>query len=209
MWSFPRIIFGMSLLVALDRPVTKEELRFAYVMEQDQDSSCGLASVASALSLYWQVPVDETALLAWLFNRGGSPGLEAKGRISLASMAAIFEGWGVSARAFWLDWSGLAEVLALGYAPMVVHYNRPDPHFALLLGITGETAVVADPARGLESVSKGVFEKRYSGVALVLASRTRRRDLARLESAIRTALRRRALLDKAGAFSRIPQGRFK
>jgi hypothetical protein len=203
MWSVHRAFIGLVLVLALDQPVPKEGLRFSYVMEQGLDASCGMATVASALSLYWQVPVLEVELFAGLFPQEGAlkqEGVrkeESDGRVSLASMAAAFEARAVSARAFRLDWDGLEDILGKGYAPLVVHYDRPDPHFALLLGISQGIAVLADPARGLETLGRADFEKRYSGVALALASRSRQKNLDRLEAALRVAAGRRALLEKA------------
>ena len=197
MWSFHRAFIGLALVLALDQPVPKEDLRFRFVMEQGLDASCGMATVASALSLYWQVPVLEAELLAELFSPAGGGKEGAEGRVSLASMAKAFESRGVLAKAFRLDWDGLAAILVRGYTPVVVHYDRPDPHFALLLGISDGTAVLADPARGLETLGRAGFEKRNSGVALVLASRSRQKDQHRLEAALRVASGRRAALEQA------------
>jgi uncharacterized protein len=189
---------GLTLLLASGQPVPKENLRFIYVMEQGMDASCGMATVATALSLYWYVPVMEAELLAGLFSRGEEMDGRKDGTVSLASMAAAFENKGISARAFRLDWNGLEDILARGYAPLVVHYDRPDPHFALLLEISGEVAVLADPARGLETLGRAGFEKRYSGVAMALASNSGQRDQAMLEAAIKTAAGRRAMLELTG-----------
>jgi predicted double-glycine peptidase len=197
MLSVHNLFLGLVMLMAVDHTVPKESLRFRHVMEQGLDASCGLATAASALNLYWQIPVLEAELLAGLFTGGANEEVWTDGRVSLASMAAAFEARGVSARAFRLDWDGLEDVLLRGYAPVVVHYDRPDPHFALLLGISGETAVVADPARGLETLAKAGFEKRYSGVALVLASRSRQRNPGRLEEALLAATGKRHRLEQA------------
>lgn len=197
MWSFHRAFIGLVLVLAMDQPVPKEDLRFRFVMEQGLDASCGMAVVATALSLYWQVPVLEVELLAELFAQGGGGEAEAEGRVSLASMAKAFESRGVLAKAFRLDWEGLAAILVRSYGPVVVHYDWPEPHFALLLGISDGTAVLADPARGLETLGRAGFEKRYSGVALVLASSSRQKDQRRLATALQAATARWALLEYA------------
>jgi uncharacterized protein len=192
----PNVFLGLALLLGLDQPVSKEDLRFRYVMEQGLDESCGMAVVASALSLYWGVPVAEAELLAELPSGSIEEG-RGEGKVSLAAMAAAFEARGVSARGFRLDWAGLEAVLARGYAPLVVHYDRPDTHFALLLGISGGTAAVADPARGLEALDRADFEQRYSGAALALASRSRRLDPLVVQSAAAAVLGKQAALERA------------
>jgi len=191
--SFISLLF----LLALDQPVPKESLRFTYVMEQGLDASCGMASVSSALGLYWGIPVLEAELIADLFVQGIQEDGGTDGRVSLASMAAAFESRGISARAFRLDWRGLEDILARGYAPLVVHYSRPDPHFALLLGVSDGVAVLADPARGLESLDRAGFERRYSGVAMALASRSLHKDTHMLDAALHAATGRRAILELA------------
>ncbi|MFH2113427.1 MAG: cysteine peptidase family C39 domain-containing protein [Spirochaetota bacterium] len=196
MWSIHSAFLGLALILAMDQPVPKENLRFIYVMEQGMDASCGMATVASALSLYWQVPVQEAELLAGLVGQDGTVDGQSDGTVNLASMAEAFEASGVSARAFRLDWDGLEDILARGYAPLVVHYDRPDPHFALLLGISGDMAVLADPARGLDTLGRAGFDKRYSGVAMALASRSLRPDTQLLEAAIQAATGRRAMLER-------------
>ena len=165
------------------------------------DASCGLATVASALSLYWHVPVSESELLVELFPP--LSGLDEKhdGTLSLASMAVAFQGRAVSAKAFRLDWTGLEETLLLGYAPLVVHYDRPEPHFALLLSISDGIAVLADPARGLETLSKTGFERRYSGVAMALASPSMHTDVELLAAGTHTATSRRLLCEQAAVLS--------
>jgi ABC-type bacteriocin/lantibiotic exporter with double-glycine peptidase domain len=198
MWSIHSAWIGLTLLLALGRTVPKEDLRFMYVMEQGMDASCGMAAVATALSLYWRVPVREAELLAGLFSLGAEVDGREDGTVSLASMAAALGDNGISTRAFRVDWDGLEAILARGYAPLVVHYDWPDPHFALLLEISGEVAVLADPARGLETLGRAGFEKRYSGVAMALASHSRQRDEDALETAIRAARGRRAMLERVG-----------
>jgi len=197
MWSIHSAFLGLALFLAMDQPVPKENLRFTFVMEQGMDASCGLATVATALSLYWRIPVLEAELLAAGFADVLPGDGRAEGTVSLASMARSFESRGVSARAFRLDWNELADILSRGYAPLVVHYDRPEPHFALLLGISGEVAVLADPARGLETLGRTGFGKRYSGVAMALASTSRQRDTQQLDAAITAASGRRTILERA------------
>ena len=119
MWSLHSAFFGLALMAGMGQPVPKENLRFAYVMEQGMDASCGMATVATALSLYWQLPTAEAELLTALGTREGSTGADVDGTVSLASMAAAFEARSISARAFRLDWVGLQNALTRGYAPLV------------------------------------------------------------------------------------------
>jgi ABC-type bacteriocin/lantibiotic exporter with double-glycine peptidase domain len=147
---------------------SKESLRFQYTMEQGFDTSCGMSVVATALDRYGGVPTNEVELIEHTLGDKLEDGVYT---VSLADMAKAFDSRGVATRAFKLDWDGLASLIDKGYAPLVVHYDEPEKHFALLLGFKDGRAVTVDPARGLESLSREVFEARYSGTAMALASK--------------------------------------
>ena len=66
-----------------------------------------------------------------------------------------------------MNWDELAQALAGGFAPLIVHYDRPSGHFALLLHIEGDFAFVADPSYGLALVDRATFLRRFSGNALL------------------------------------------
>ena len=69
-----------------------------------------------------------------------------------------------------MDWHTLADTLQKGYAPIMIHYEKPRTHFALLLGIEKNHALVADPAFGIQWVNSAAFIRNYSGNALLAAS---------------------------------------
>jgi len=183
---------------------SKESLRFQYTMEQGFDTSCGMSVVATALALYWGVPTDEAELLE---STIGEKLEDGDYTVSLADMAKAFEARGVAARAFRLDWDGLEGLVSKGYAPLVVHYAEPDKHFALLLGFKDGRAVTVDPARGLESLSREAFERRYSGAAMALASRTLEPDVTLVAEAVDTAGKRQARLEESAARAATRMGR--
>ncbi|HPG87391.1 MAG TPA: cysteine peptidase family C39 domain-containing protein [Spirochaetales bacterium] len=180
--------------------LSKESLRFQYTLEQGYDSSCGMSVVATALDLYWGVPTDEDELIETALGEKLEDGDYT---VSLADMAGAFESRGVAARAFRLDWDGLVGMAAKGYAPIVVHYDEPEKHFALLLGFKDGRAVTVDPARGLESLSREAFEARYSGTAMALASRTLEADAVLVAEAIETAAGRQRRLEEAAAMTAV------
>lgn len=178
--------------------LSKESLRFQYTLEQGYDSSCGMSVVATALDLYWGVPTDEDELIETALGEKLEDGDYT---VSLADMAGAFESRGVAARAFRLDWDGLVGMAAKGYAPIVVHYDEPEKHFALLLGFEDGRAVTVDPARGLESLSREAFEARYSGTAMALASRALVPNAALVAEAVETAAGRQRRLEEAAAMT--------
>jgi hypothetical protein len=197
MSSIRNMLLWANLVLAITAVLPKEELRFSHVMEQQLDRSCGLAALATVLSVYWGQPVSEAALIVQLIDMAMPQSDGFDGTISLATMASLASRYGLVSRAFRLDWHGLVDVIGKGYAPVLVHYDRPDGHFALLLGFTGTAAVVADPARGLEVLERRTFESRYSGITMVLMAPDRKADHDMIAAATAFAASRRMLLDKA------------
>jgi ABC-type bacteriocin/lantibiotic exporter with double-glycine peptidase domain len=162
-----------------------------------------MSVVATALDRYWGVPTDEVELIETALGEKLEDGDYT---VSLADMAGAFEARGVAARAFRLDWDGLVGMAAKGYAPIVVHYDEPEKHFALLLGFKDGRAITVDPARGLESLSREAFEERYSGAAMALASRTIKSDASLVAEAIAIASGRRSRLEDSAARNTLGSG---
>lgn len=184
----------MNQILLLGDVASKESLRFQYTMEQGFDTSCGMSVVATALDRYWGVPTDEVELIE---STIGEKLREGDYTVSLADMAAAFEVRGVATRAFKLDWDGLASLIGKGYAPLVVHYDEPEKHFALLLGFNDGRAITVDPARGLESLSRESFEARYSGAAMALASKTLKPEVALVTEAVAKAGKKQSKLEES------------
>ncbi len=181
-----------TLLVLAASP--KESLRFQFCHEQGFDTSCGMTVAATMLDHYWGIPVSELELIETVLGDKVEAGDYT---VSLADMAAAFSLHGLSSRAYRLDWDGLHAVVGKGYAPIVVHYDRPEKHFALLLGFNGDRAVTVDPARGMESMSRETFENRYSGMAMLAASAAMAADADALMAAMSWAAGKQAGLEAA------------
>jgi ABC-type bacteriocin/lantibiotic exporter with double-glycine peptidase domain len=160
-------VFLFSLLTTA--LLSEEELRFAYNSKQGVDTSCGIAATASLLNQYWNIPVSEADLYQGMIFNNAHEG-DANYSISFKTIIDCLSQYGVAARAYKMDWEGLRNALAKGYAPILIHYDKPNPHFALLLHIEEDFAFAADPAKGFEFVGRKEFERNYSGNALLAAS---------------------------------------
>jgi uncharacterized protein len=172
----------------------KESLRFAFVREQGYDRSCGYSAAASLLSLYWRIPADEEALI----GRRGS-GAPDSGRldVNFGELASIFEEYGFSVKGARMTWEQLGTALER-YAPLIVHYARPDRHFALALRARQGWIILLDPALGCEILSRSQFLERWSGAVLLVSSTEAERDEALLDEAARAGWDRRWLLERLG-----------
>ena len=95
-----------------------------------------------------------------------------------------------------MDWEQLDQAL-VRFAPVLVHYDRPDPHFALAVGIRQGWMITIDPSRGAELLSKDEFLKRWSGAVLLVAAKDRTVDTVERSKEHEVRLG----VDYSGAFS--------
>jgi ABC-type bacteriocin/lantibiotic exporter with double-glycine peptidase domain len=159
--------FWFGLLTTL--VISGEDMRFTAINKQGLDTSCGIAVTASVLNIYWGIPVNESNLYqAMVFDTAQERELTYS--ISFQTMMNYLNQHGIASRGYKMDWKTLKDTLEKDYAPIIINYDKPTPHFALLLHIEDGYACVADPAKGLELVDKREFEKNYSGNALLTAS---------------------------------------
>lgn len=145
------------------------------------------------MGTYWGVPVDEAELLAGLPAR---PRDEAY-TVSFFDMAGLLRARGFAASGYRMDYAQLLKAVAR-YAPLVVHYDRPEAHFALVLGADEEGLVVADPATGTSLIDRWSFLDRWSGNVLLARNPGPASPRGVLEAAIGATLGRRSLLEREG-----------
>ncbi len=186
----------LAVLLELSDVADKERLRFEHSYEQGFDSSCGLSALACLMSLYWNAETDEEALAESVF------GAKEAGdyTVSFADLVRLLEKAGFAAAAYRLDYAGLVDAAAR-YAPILVHYDKPEPHFALVLHADASGLVTADPAEGTRLLDRAAFEARWSGAALFARSPGRGPDSGALREAADRAAGRARLLETAARAS--------
>jgi len=183
--------------VLLSIALSKEALRFQYTYEQGFDTSCGIAVTVTLLNTYWGFNVSERELIEKFI----SPKLETKDySVSIKDIAEILRSYNLATKAFAMNLDQVKDAVKKGFAPIIVHYEKPVKHFVLLLGFDKEWIIIADPARGLEAISVETFLERYSGNVLLVASSTKKVQLEKLASAISTATNRADLLERAASW---------
>ncbi|MDR0556638.1 MAG: hypothetical protein LBG43_02020 [Treponema sp.] len=189
-------VFLFSLLTTA--LLSEEELRFAYNSKQGADTSCGIAATASLLNQYWNIPVAESDLYQEMIFNNVREG-DVNYSISFKTIIDSLSQYEVAARAYKMDWDVLQDALTKGYAPILIHYDKPNPHFALLMHIEGDYLFVADPAQGFGLVHKTVFTKNYSENVMLTALRTAAKNKDAIENAVASA---RGRLDKLRGLAR-------
>jgi ABC-type bacteriocin/lantibiotic exporter with double-glycine peptidase domain len=133
----------------------KESLRFTSISEQAWDESCGMASLDSLLRFYRGISIPSELIDSH------------SDELSLRTLLELTSSTGLDCGAFRMDYAQLCETL-WHYAPVLVHYDKPDAHFALVLAADSDSVVCADPARGTECLSVPDFLERWSGATLVV-----------------------------------------
>jgi uncharacterized protein len=172
----------------------REALRFAHIREQGFDRSCGYSVLASLLSIYWGIAASELELV----DRYAADDI-ASGKlgVSFEGLAKILADYGFSSKGVRMTWDQLSVALE-SFAPIIVHYDRPDRHFALALSARKGWIILMDPALGCELLSEAQFMARWSGAALLAVSSSATRDDGLIEEAVRAASDRKGLLDRLG-----------
>lgn len=186
-----------ALLVAcmIQAALGREALRFEAVHEQEGDLSCGLAAAASLADLYWGLPCREAD-----FRTALAPGEGWEERATdLEELSGLLSWKGFAVRAVRLDLDSAEEALLRGYAPLLVHLRDDGGHFALLLSLNKGIAVLADPARGLYTLSASEFGASFTGGTLAAIFPGARLDRERLERASTGALETRRFLSALAA----------
>lgn len=172
----------------------KESMRFAFVSEQGYDTSCGYSAAVSLLSLYWRLPVREDDLVArYASDKIAAGRLE----VSFEELARIFDDYGFSVKGVRMNWEQLVSALER-YAPIVIHYTKPDRHFVLALHAKGGWIITLDPALGCEILSREQFMERWSKAALLARSDKASRDDALVARVKATEWDRHELLERLG-----------
>jgi hypothetical protein len=185
------------LLLVLSETADKESLRFAYSAEQGYDSSCGLTTLAYFMDRFWGVPAEETALAEEFFADKLAVGDLT---VSFADMAGILEARGFEWKAFRMTFEQFAAASAR-YAPLIVHYDKPEGHFALALSAQDGEIILADPVEGVIALRRRYFEAMWSGAVLAAVLPSAALNGKLLEEAVRFVRDRNALLDRAASRS--------
>lgn len=171
---------GFMFFVLSTLLISEEEMRFTHVYKQGYDTSCGIAVTAALLNHYWNIPIEEPDLYqAMILDRIEDD--SATYTISFLNIMQYLQHHQIAGRAYKMDWDTLQDTLHKGFAPVIINYDKPNPHFALLLHLEHNFAFVADPAKGFEIVDKPTFEKNYSGNSLLTASRSAVKDTERIQ----------------------------
>jgi predicted double-glycine peptidase len=150
MWwaAAPAAQIGIGDGLRVDRPSrTLKDLRDENVVKQRFDFSCGAAALATILHYGFNEPVTETDILRQLFDLLEEDELEIVRRtgFSLLHLQRVAQARGYNAQGFRLSPDQVSSLAG----PVIVFIEpRGYAHFAVLRGVAGDRAYLADPSRG-------------------------------------------------------------
>ncbi len=184
-----------SFIFAIDIPDTSdiksfESLKFVGVHEQGADKSCGLSVISSILNLYLGHDINETKLIDQFRKT-----LQESKEVSMAQMINIFQTYGYVSKVYKVNFDNLVKAVNL-YSPVIVHYKKPDLHFAFILYADNDKLITADPVSGIEVQDVNIFKERWSGVALLIKVDSDKLNSNLLNDSVKQAIKKHNLLKK-------------
>jgi predicted double-glycine peptidase len=145
------------------------ELRFQGVVVQHYDYSCGAAAVATLLTYSYDRPTTEAQPFLQMFRNGDRAKIVRLG-FSLLDMKNYLESLGYNVSGFKLSLTQLEQVSVPGIALVVVNGYT---HFVVIRAVDQTSVLFADPARGMQILSRQAFNKIWDGVLLVIRDHLR------------------------------------
>ena len=181
---------GSTPVGGISLPVrTMEDMRYANVVRQRYDFSCGSAALATLLSLYGDRQ-DEAASFRGMWAGGDHVQIRRLG-FSLLDMKRFLASRGRTANGYHVSLDQIATAGVPGIALITVRGYR---HFVVVEGVRRGEVLIADPALGLRVEPTATFTAAWNGIFFVIDG-----DLPRGRSAFNTA-------ERWAAYARAPTG---
>lgn len=134
--------------------------RYAGVVRQQGEETCGYAAVATVLgALGWDAT--EEAVM----ERAGA---QKSGPASLAGVRRAFESYGLRAHALSSTPDQLATYLTRHGYPAVVLLAGASPHFSVVARVVEGSWVLVDPARGHVVMPARAFSAAWTGATVLV-----------------------------------------
>ncbi|MGF1610356.1 MAG: C39 family peptidase [Kiloniellales bacterium] len=146
--------------------VSMKERRWATVVRQQYDYSCGSAAVATLLTYHYGEQTSEGEVFDEMYRAGDQEKVRERG-FSMLDMKHYMEAQGYRVDGFRAELDVIEEI---GVPIITLISIRGYRHFVVIKGIENGEVLVGDPALGLKTFSKDAFAKGWSGVALAIRS---------------------------------------
>jgi len=175
-------------VAAGEQSATYRDQKYAGVIAQTTDYSCGAAALASLLTFFFGIPVDEHEVLALveeqIVGRGDVPSSES-GLSALDLRDAAYTA-GLLTAGYRMNTQQLKDYFARSGLPVIAHVTRPRQHYIVVVGVADEHVMIADPGWGayVSTMKRFTEERGPSGVFIVAMPTGNQGAIARREQAI-------------------------
>lgn len=140
--------------------------RFATVVRQRYDFSCGSAALATLLRFHYGSPEGEDTAFRGMWAKGDRDQIRRLG-FSLLDMKRYLASRGIEADGFQVS---LDEVAKAGVPGIALINLKGYRHFVVVKGVAGGDVLVGDPALGLRTMPAAEFKSVWNGVYFALNS---------------------------------------
>ncbi len=125
------------------------------------DTSCGIATCATFLRFFYNISLDEKKLIEQFFEK-----LKEKNdfTISMLDIKNIIEYYGFTVKGVKVTRRELTKYSM--YAPIILHFEKPQKHFTIFTGFYGQYLFLVDPSIGVHFIDSHDFDSKFSGYAL-------------------------------------------
>lgn len=147
-----------------------EERKFATVIRQRYDFSCGSAALATLLHYHYNDPSTEAAVFRGMWDKGDRPQIRKLG-FSLLDMKRYLDAQGLKADGFKVSLDQVAQAGVPGIALVTLKGYR---HFVVVKGVANGEVLVGDPSTGLQTVPAASFVKSWNGIYFIINSNPER-----------------------------------
>jgi len=140
--------------------------KFATVIRQQYDFSCGSAALATLLHYHYGLPRSESDVFLGMWREGDKTQIRKVG-FSLLDMKRYLAENGLRADGYRVSLDAIAKRRLPGVALVTIKGYR---HFVVVKGVTDSEVLVGDPSLGLRKLPRAEFEASWNGVYFVLNS---------------------------------------
>jgi predicted double-glycine peptidase len=149
------------------------ERRYAGVVRQRYDFSCGSAALATLLRYHYDFDVREEVAFRGMWARGDQQQIRRVG-FSLLDMKRWLSSRGLAADGYKVSLEKVAQTGVPGIALIAVQNYR---HFVVVKGISNGEVLIGDPSSGVSVMPVAEFASVWNGIYFVLSA-----DQARAKS---------------------------
>ncbi len=144
---------------------TMVDRRFAGVIRQRFDFSCGSAALATLLRYHYDYAVGEEQAFRGMWARGDRDQIRKVG-FSLLDMKRWLASRGLAADGYKVP---LDRVEATGVPGIALISVRNYRHFVVVKGVRGDEVLLGDPSAGVVVMPRATFQEAWNGIYFVLS----------------------------------------